>query len=208
MVNPARQREALKGLMAAIQPMALAVPERVIAQMPPSPYGFDGSNWGFSTTPAGIVFDPLAVARSLASFVVDGLLQPDRVERMIVSHARNAAAPSADEVIDRVIAAVYTDAIASTPYEFGLRRQTRRAVVDALFALAVNPRATADAKAIVDFHLSRLVNRLTSQGVSDTDDRASNAAVVRDARNWLERRITPALPTGVIPLPPGTPIGS
>lgn len=208
MVDPARQRDALHGLMAAIQPKALAIPERVIAQMPPSPYGFDGSSWGFATTPAGIVFDPLAVARSLASFVVDGLLQPDRVERMIVSHARNAAAPSADEVIDRMIAAVYTDAMASTPYELGIRRQTRRAVVDALFALAASPQATADAKAIADLHLSRLVNRLTSQSVSDPDDRASNAAVVRDARNWLERRVTPAPPKGVIPLPPGTPIGS
>ena len=207
-VDPARQREALKALMAAIQPKALAVPERVIAQMPPSPSGFPESTWGFATTPAGIVFDPLAIARSLASFVVDGLLQPDRVERMIVFHARNAASPSADEVIEGIIDAVYAGASATTPYEFGLRRQARRAVVDALFALATSKSATADAKAVADLHLSRLANRLASQTASDAEDRAANAAVVRDARNWLDRRIAPPLPTGVIPLPPGTPIGS
>jgi hypothetical protein len=207
-VEPERQREALNGLIATIQPKALAVPERLIRQMPPSPNGFGDSRWGFATTPAGIVFDPLAVARSLASFVVDGLLQPDRVERMIVFHARNAASPSADEVIDRLVAAVYTDATATTPYELALRRQARRAVVDALFALAASPQATADAKATADFHLNRLANRLASQSASDSEDRAANAAVVRDARNWLERRIAPRPPTGVIALPPGTPIGS
>jgi len=139
---------------------------------------------------------------------VDGLLQPDRVERMIVFHARNAASPSADEVIEGIIDAVYAGASATTPYEFGLRRQARRAVVDALFALATSKSATADAKAVADLHLSRLANRLASQTASDAEDRAANAAVVRDARNWLDRRIAPPLPTGVIPLPPGTPIGS
>jgi len=30
---------------------------------------------------------------------------------------------------------------------------------------------------------------------------------VRDARNWLDNRIAPPKTTGVIQLPPGTPIG-
>jgi hypothetical protein len=127
---------------------------------------------------------------------------------MIVLHARDAASPSADEVIDRLVAAVYTDATATTPYELGLRRQARQAVVDALFALATSTQATADAKAVADFHLNRLAIRLAAQRASDTEDRAANAAAVRDVRNWLERRIAPRLPTGVLPLPPGTPIGS
>jgi hypothetical protein len=205
-IDPARQRAALTGLMAAIQPKALAVPERIVAMIPPSPYGF-GGGWGFSTTPAGIVFDPLAVARSLASYVADGLLEPDRVERMISFHARNAASPSADEVIGQMISSVYTNAAAASAYERGVRRQSRRAVVDALFGLATNPRATADAKAVADFHLNQLATQLAAQSVTDPEDRAANAAVVRDVRNWLDRRIAPPRPTGVIALPPGTPIG-
>jgi hypothetical protein len=205
-VAPAKQREALRGLMAAIQPKALAVPERIVRMMPPSPYGISGG-WGFSTTPAGIVYDPLAVARSLASFVADGILQPDRIERVIAFHARDAAAPSADEVISQMIEAVYTNAAATTSYERGVRRQARRAVVDALFALATSPRATADAKAVADDQLNRLATRLSSAATTDADDRASNAAAVRDIRNWLDRRIAPPRPSGVIQLPPGTPIG-
>ena len=36
-VDPARQREALAALMAAIQPKELAIPERILAKIPPSP---------------------------------------------------------------------------------------------------------------------------------------------------------------------------
>jgi len=205
MVDPARQREALAALMAAIQPKALAIPERILAKIPPSPYGFSGG-WTFDS-PAGIVFDPLAIARALSGYVADGVLAPERVERLFAFHARNPAAPSADEVISTMIASVYDRTTASTPYEAALRRASRRAVVDALLSLAANPRATADTRAVAEGSLNRLANRLATAAAADADDRASNGAVVRDARNWLERRIPPPRTTGVIQLPPGTPIG-
>ena len=204
---PAKQREALRELIATIQPKALAVPERIVKMIPPSPYGFSGG-WGFATTPAGIVYDPLAVARSLASNVAEGILQPDRIERVISFHARDAASPSAEEVIGQLVAGVYADAAATTAYERGVRRQARRAVVDALFALATDEHSTADVRTVADDELNQLATRLSSSpATDDAEDRAANAEVVRDVRNWLDRRIAPPRPTGVIPLPPGTPIG-
>jgi hypothetical protein len=139
--------------------------------------------------------------------VADGILQPERVERLFAFHARNPAAPSADEVISTMIASVYDRATATTPYEASLRRAARRAVVDALLSLASNQRATPDARAVAESNLNRLASRLASVNVSDADDRAANGAVVRDARNWLDKRIAPPRTTGVIPVPPGTPIG-
>jgi hypothetical protein len=204
-VTPAEQREALRQLVATLQPKELAVPERIVKMIPPSPYGFSGG-WGFSTTPAGIVYDPLAIARSLASNVADGILQPDRIERVISFHARDAASPSADDVIGGLVNGVF-NAAAATTYERGVRRQARRAVVDALFTLTTDPRATSDVRAVADDALSRLASRLSVMSATDdAEDRAANAAVVRDVRNWLERRIAPPKPTGVIALPPGTPI--
>jgi hypothetical protein len=205
-LSPAKQREALRELIAVIQPKELAVPERVVKMIPPSPYGYSGG-WGFATTPAGVVYDPLAIARSLASNVADGILQPDRIERVISFHARDAASPSAEEVIGQLIAGVYSNAVATTAYERGVRRQARRAVVDALFALATDEHSTADARAVADDQLNRLLTQLSSSTADDADDRSANAEVVRDVRNWLERRIAPPRPTNVIPLPPGTPIG-
>jgi hypothetical protein len=122
-------------------------------------------------------------------------------------HARNSAAPSADEVISTMIASVFDKATAATPYEASLRRAARRAIVDALLSLASNPRATADARAVAENNLNRLATRLAAGNATDADDRAANGAVVRDARNWLDKRIAPPKTTGVIQLPPGTPIG-
>jgi hypothetical protein len=204
-VDPSKQRQALSALLATMQPKALAIPERILAKLPPSPYGFSGG-WSFSS-PAGIVFDPLAAARALSGYVADGLLQPERVERMIAFHARNPAAPSADEVIGTMIESVYSNAKASTPYESALRRAARRSVVDALLNLSANSRATADARAVAEDRLNRLAVRLAASNATESDDRAANAAVVRDTRNWLDRRIAPPKTTGVIQLPPGTPIG-
>ena len=204
-VDPAKQRRALAVLLATIQPKALAIPERILAKLPPSPYGFSGG-WTFNS-PSGIVFDPLAAARALSGYVADGLLQPERVERVIAFHARNPAAPSAAEVMGAMIESVYSSASGSTPYELALRRAAQRSVVDALLGLSTNPRTTPDVRAVAEDQLNRLAVRLSALNPADNEDRAANAMVVRDARNWLDRRIAPPKTTGVIQLPPGTPIG-
>jgi hypothetical protein len=60
---------------------------------------------------------------------------------------------------------------------------------------------------VAEGNLDRLARRLAAGNATDADDRAANAAVVRHARNWLDKRIAPPKTTGVIQLPPGTPIG-
>jgi hypothetical protein len=92
---------------------------------------------------------------------------PERVERLFAFHARNPAAQSADEVIATMIASVYDKATARAPYEASLRREARRAVVDALLSFASNQRATADARAVAENDLDRLGRRLaTAMNVS------------------------------------------
>jgi hypothetical protein len=205
-IEPARQRRAIDALLATMTPKALAIPLDIVKKLPPGAYGIS-EGWTFDS-PAGIVFDPLAVARSLASYVADGLFAPDRVERMIAFHAQNAAAPSADEVINTVVQTVYGNTPVANTYEAALRRASRRAVVDALLSLASSTRATADARAAAEYHLNRLATRLATVTTDNAEDRAANATVVRDARNWLDRRIVTPRSTGVIALPPGTPIGN
>jgi hypothetical protein len=193
--------------MATIQPSALAIPERIVALIPPPPYGYGGDGWAFASS-SGVAFDPLSVARALSAYVADGILNPTRVARLVSFNARNPAAPSADEVIATMIESVYTDAPASTSYERALRRVSRRAVADALLNLASSQNATADVRAVAELHLNRLAARLAAAAAADNGDRAANAAVVRDARNWLDKRIAPPKTNAVIQLPPGTPIGN
>jgi hypothetical protein len=205
-VDPARQRRAITALLETVTPKALAIPLDIVNKLPPNAYGIR-EGWSFDS-PAGIVFDPLAVAHSLASYVADGMLAPDRIERVIAFHAQNAASPSADEVINTMVQTVYANTPVANTYEAALRRASRRAVVDALLSLASSPRATADARAIAEYHLNRLATRLAAATTDNPEDRAANATVVRDARNWLDHRIAAPRTTTVIALPPGTPIGN
>jgi hypothetical protein len=62
-------------------------------------------------------------------------------------------------------------------------------------------------RAVADDQLNKLAARLSAAPAGDAEDRSANAEVVRDVRNWLDRRIAPPATTNVIPLPPGTPIG-
>ncbi len=94
-------------------------------------------------------------------------------------HARDAASPSADEVIGQMIDGVYTNATATTAYERGVRRQARRAVVDALFALAADQKSTADVQAVANDRLNRLATTL----VGREDDRYGGSRGERGSRS-------------------------
>lgn len=195
-----KQRAALRELAAALQPAALAIPPRVVEMIPPPPYGYGADAWSFGS-PAGVAFDPLAVARALASFIADGVLNPQRMARVISFHARNAGTPSPDEVVRTLIDATFT-APESNAYNAALQRVAQRAVVDALLTLASDARSTPDARAVAEQHLARLADALAA---SQT---ATATLAVRDIRNWLERRIAPPARSSNISLPPGTPIGN
>jgi hypothetical protein len=192
------QRAALRELAAALQPQALAIPQRIINMIPPTPYGYSSDAWTFAS-PAGAVFDPLGAARALASFIADGVLQPQRVARVISFYARNGGL-TPDEVVRALTDAVFTGTD-NNAYHTALRAVAQRAVVDALLTLAIDARSTADARALAEFHLDRMA------GALGNSSSPAHAHAVRDIRNWLERRIAPPARTSPIALPPGTPIG-
>jgi hypothetical protein len=193
------QRAALRELAAALQPSALAIPPRIVEMIPPSPYGYSNDAWSFGS-PAGVVFDPLGAARALASYIADGVLQPQRVARVISFQARAGGLP-ADEVVRSLTDAVFSSND-NNAYHTALRQVAQRAVIDALLTLAIDTRSTADARALAEAHLDRVANSLTSSGVP------AHASIVRDVRNWLDRRIAPPARTSPVQLPPGTPIGN
>jgi hypothetical protein len=194
----AEQRAALRELAVALQPAALAIPPRIVELIPPAPYGYSNSAWSFAS-PAGVVFDPLGPARALASFIADGVLQPQRVARVISFRARSGGI-TPDEVLRTLTDAVFTGSD-DNAYHTALRTVAQRAVIDALLSLAIDTRSTADARALAEAHLDRIANSLASSPTP------AHTHAVRDIRNWLDRRIAPPARTSPISLPPGTPIG-
>lgn len=119
--------------------------------------------------------------------------------RVISFHARTGELP-ADEVVRTLTDAVF-GGNERDAYHAALRLVAQRAVVDALLSLAIDTRSTAEARAVAESQLDRIANSLARS------TEAAHAGMVRDIRNWLDRRIAPPARTSPITLPPGTPIG-
>jgi hypothetical protein len=137
-VPAARQQRALTLLMDVIQPASLAIPEKVLAAIPPRPFGYqDESRLDFasSTTP---VFDHLGAARSLATSVVRGLLAPERTARVVAFHDRDPGMPSLGSVVRTLVDRTWTSGPAGE--SVALRRVVQRVALEELLRLAADPR--------------------------------------------------------------------
>jgi hypothetical protein len=196
---PERQRAALDRALAALAPEALAVPERVTAAIPPPPFGYGGDTWGFDS-PAGSALDPLALARTLASEIVDGLLHPERAARLVSFHARAGRHPSLDEVVSRLVDSTWGARRAGDAMEAALGRVAERAVVDGLIDLAANEDATVEARAVAERHLRGL--HAAASGRGGQGEAAAHARLAAsDIERFLERREAPTGRTRPRPMP-------
>ncbi|HEX9705159.1 MAG TPA: zinc-dependent metalloprotease, partial [Gemmatimonadales bacterium] len=91
-VAPARQRRALTLVLDAVQPAELAVPERILRLLAPTPFGYQDDQRSFRSA-ADPAFDQIGIARTLASDVIGGLLAPQRAARLVAFSDRDAQAP-------------------------------------------------------------------------------------------------------------------
>ena len=205
-VAPAEQRRALELLVRTIQPEELAIPERVAALIPPPPYGYDASGQAFASA-SGTAFDPLAAAQMLSSMVIDGVLHRERAARVVSFHARNPTAPSLDEVVGTLMRGTWDQPVPANARDAALRRVAQRALVDRLIALAADRQAVPQARAVAEYQLARLAERLQARHAADPEQRAHEELAMRDIRRFLERRADPTQPSRPLPIPPGTPIG-
>jgi uncharacterized protein DUF4953/uncharacterized protein DUF5117 len=201
-IPPARQRRALELLLDAVQPAELAVPERVLRLMAPTPFGYRADPWAFAS-PAAPAFDQLAVARALAHQVIGGLLAPPRAARLAAFHDRDPREPALTEVVGRIIERTWS---APAPAHAALQRVVQRVVVDDLIALAGAERATPEARAAAEWGLRRIA-RLAAAPVTDADAQAHRQLVAADVERFLNRRDAATARARTLDQPPGAPIG-
>jgi hypothetical protein len=135
------------------------------------------------------------------------LLQRERAARVVAFHARNAANPSLDEVMTRLVAGTWGTKAPAASGAAALRRVAQRAVLDRLIALAADPRATAEVRAAAEWQLREIASRLLGKSNGDTAEEAHRALAAGDIQRFLERRDAPTTPPPAPATPPGTPIG-
>jgi len=200
-VPAASQRRALAMALDALEPAQLAVPERVLAMIPPVPPGGDASMAWLGYT--GTAFDQISLAGGVATEVIENLFERDRAGRLVLFNARDAANPSLDEVTRTVVDRTWGAAPAANAGHQALRRATQQVVLNTLLDRAGDTAALAEVRAVMEMHLAALRARLAGATAGSAADRAHRAKAVRDIARYFDGQDDPKTRSrfAVIPLP-------
>ncbi|MEM7687977.1 MAG: zinc-dependent metalloprotease [Pseudomonadota bacterium] len=201
-LDPARQRAALKAILATITPEALSVPGDLLPLLSAPHNGSYDRQYTTEifATAGGPVFDPLVAAGVAAQLTVQTLLAPRRLARLVIQHQADAGALGVDETLDTLVDTV----MGSTKDTLGRRIAYRTLITMA--QMARSPRTTPEVAAALD-------QKLTETGEALAQTKASGAE--RDWALSLSRRLldleqreqlAKSLPRAVR-VPPGDPIG-
>src|SRR6266478_1764970 len=145
-VAPSEQRRALAAVLATLKPSALMLPEALLEMIPPRPPDYERGREHFKihTSPA---FDALAPTEEAAQHTLQFLFNPERAARLVQFHARDAANPGLQEVLDAIVAATW-----KAPHAVGYAGEVARTVDDVvlydLLSLALNDHATTQVRAV------------------------------------------------------------
>ncbi|HEU5207881.1 MAG TPA: zinc-dependent metalloprotease [Longimicrobiales bacterium] len=202
-VAPEVQRRALDAVLETVSPEVLALPRSVIAQIPPRPYRFGGTNELFERS-TGLVFDAVSPAAAAADMTFSLLLDPERAARLVQQSALDPSLPGLEDVLERVREQV-VGRRTSDPYRAELARTVEHAWIDNLMRLAANA-SMPQVRAIAAWELAALQQGFEQRNgdVPATAHARLLAGTISEflERDWTEDRL-PSAPDA----PPGQPIG-
>jgi hypothetical protein len=139
------QKEALQLALSALNPSQLNVsPEVWKALAPQENRDSDAERFASS---AGYLFSPQDGARAIAEIVVGGLLDPRRMQRLVVISEQDGRFPSPGSVVSALVAAAFSDAAKTAP-ERGLAGVVQTEIAERLMILAANSEATPEVRAV------------------------------------------------------------
>ncbi len=201
-VPAAQQRRALTMALDALEPAALAVPERVQAMIPPMPPGGD-PQFVWAGSQAGTAFDEISLAGGLATEVIEGLMDRERLGRVVLFRARSADNPSLDEVLQVIVDRTWGVAPVADPHLQSLRRVVQRVVLNTLLDRAGDRQALPDVRQVSELHLEKLDARIAAMTGGSPADQALRSAARREIARYFAGDDDPATRTrhAVLPLP-------
>jgi hypothetical protein len=206
-VPAAQQRQALRAILQTLAPQVLAVPQPLLKIIPPRPPEYPSSKENFArrTSPA---FDSLAPAEAAADIVAQLLFQPERAQRMIEYHARDANNPGFDELLNEMLAATWK-APATPGYNGAIQRTVNAVVLSRLISLAADEHASSQVRAVALLKLDELKKWLASQEnlLKDVETRAE-FFFARNQIDHFEKNPAEVHVTAPAPPPAGDPIGT
>ena len=222
-VDGDEQRDALETILSALTVEFLALPEEIVAMVPPPAFRHqEGEVFQGHTE---LLFDPVGAAAAAARFTVGEILHPQRMARLVVYGSMDASYPNLEEVTDRVIDATWGAEKPEDQYRLQVLHAIQRAVVDQMMQQASRAATAPEVRAVLSDRLDRLAGRLEgltenmnsglgrlagrlgNRITGDRLDRTPHERLVHaDIRRW-QARIENTVPTPSLELPPGDPIG-
>jgi len=205
-VSPAEQKKALAAVLKTLSPETLTLPESLLQILPPRPPGLERTRESFPSH-TGLTFDPIATAESSADLTLALLLDPARASRLIEYHMRVPESPSLRGVLEAVSKTVAERPEGGHTMSSEVERAVEFRALEAMLALAVNPAASSQARAIARSHIADLLKQFTTAApLTDTAEAIHRAALI-DRINEFERDPAKFTPVKPIEAPPGMPIG-
>jgi hypothetical protein len=205
-VAPEEQKKALDAVLKTLQPETLTLPESLLRILPPHPPGWPRTQESLPSH-TGLTFDPIAAAEASADLTLQVLFDPARASRLIEYHMRVPASPSLRGVLEAV-----SKTTAERP-EGGhsMTSEVERAVefrgLEAMMALAVNPAASSQARAIAQSHIEDVLKAMTTAKPLDDTAEAIHRNAMIERMQEFERDPAKFIPAKPVDAPPGMPIG-
>jgi hypothetical protein len=160
-VSPEEQRKALRAVITTLSAQTLTLPEPLLKLFPPRPPGFERNRESLPSQ-TGLTFDPIAAAETAADLTLATLFNPERAARL-VEYNKRVAAPSLGAVIDAALAVSGSPQDESRNAQPTLSAEVQSAVygrtVEALLALAADPKASLAVRAIAYAKLNGIKSR-------------------------------------------------
>ena len=205
-VAPADQRKALAAVLQTLSPETLTLPETLLKILPPVPPGYPRTQESFSSQ-TGLTFDPIAASECAADLTLQVLLDPSRASRLVQYHMRVPDSPSLRSVLEAISTTVAERPEAGHSMSSEVERAVEFRALEAMLALAINPEASTQARAIARSHINDLLKQWSSAPPpSDTAEAIHRAAVIQRIEDF-DRDPEKFVPAKPIAAPPGMPIG-
>ncbi|RYE00551.1 MAG: peptidase, partial [Sphingobacteriaceae bacterium] len=204
MVEPAEQWRAFDALMSTISANALALPESLIAKIPPRPVGYPSSVETFGGH-TGVTFDPIGAAETATNATLTYLLDAQRAARLIEYNARDSKQPGLLAVLDKLIAQTWK-APALPGYKGELQILVNNLTLKYLLGMAANNQAGENVRGEALLKITELSQWMAISLAGATPKQKAAIYFALSQINEFQKNPEKFQPAPALEMPPGGPL--
>ncbi|ESP91682.1 zinc-dependent metalloprotease [Pseudoalteromonas luteoviolacea] len=200
-----QQVDALKSLLETLSPEALAVPEAILALIPPKAYG-EARNRESIHGRTGLTLDAMALPEMASQHTLQLLLNAERLNRVAQQHARNNRFLGSDEIFTQIHKQVFK-ANPKSPMAKKLNDRVQYLTAYRMANLSSSDKVAPEVQAQLRYYLRQIAADATEQSLfsSPTKAQAFELFLGEHIQHFLKEGKWPAN-YAPLSMPPGSPI--